>query len=160
MSKRSAVAAEAVVIRTCYDGSVVPCGIEFDVQEGLTVQADMAGTDLAVILRQYARTGVLPPPREGVYADVSNGFDYHAALNRVRGIEEYFDSLPAKMRDKYGNDPGRFIEEIAKVENEEDARELRLFGLEPLAAPVDPPGVADPGGSAPGTAEAGGAKPA
>lgn len=46
---------------------------------------------------------------QGSYEDVSDAPSYHDACNIVIKSNEAFDTLPAAVRDHFGNDPGQFL---------------------------------------------------
>jgi len=89
---------------------------------------EQASTDINEIVRQFGLTGQLPdnplPPQYGDFSDV---LDYHGALNAVRGAEEAFMALPAAVRDRFSNDPGRLIEFVADDANMAEAAKLGLI---------------------------------
>jgi phage internal scaffolding protein len=73
------------------------------------------------------KTGELPTPRQGFYADVSEVPDLTQALNIVQQAQQAFDSLPAKIRYEFHNDPSQLLKFISDPQNKERAIELGLI---------------------------------
>lgn len=87
-----------------------------------------AECDVNNIMKKYLRTGNLPntnpiPPQ---YADVSELVDYRAALDLVQAANDSFNSLPSKVRARFGNDPHQMIEFLSDVTNDDEAVRLGL----------------------------------
>jgi len=94
----------------------------------------MAETDVNNIMRKYEKTGILTHVARyaGEYGDFSGVPDYKEGLERIMAANEMFDSLPARLRDRFGNDPAKFIDFATNPENLD---ELRTMGLAPMEAP-------------------------
>lgn len=96
-------------------------------QESMTQQADAQDADINVIMARYGITGQLPAVvEEGIYGDFTNVTSYGDALNKVRAADEAFQNLPAKIRDKFGNDPGKFVEFATDEKNFDEMVKLGL----------------------------------
>lgn len=107
------------------------------VGEDTLVQQNMAGeTDINNIMAKYQKTGLLTHVARyaGNYGDFSEVPDYKTGVERVMAAEEMFMSLPAKIRDRFNNDPGKFIEFAT---DEKNLEEMRSMGLAP-EAPMPP----------------------
>jgi len=94
----------------------------------LTKQSFKDECDINNILKKYESTGVLPSlilenPQYGDYSDVPA---YQTALDTVMKAEEQFMSLSAKLRDRFDNDPAKFL---AFVDDPSNAQELYDLGL-------------------------------
>jgi len=89
-------------------------------------------TDINRIMAKYERTGILTHVNRyaGEYGDFSGVPDYKSGVERVLAAEEMFMSLPAKIRDRFGNDPGNFIDFATDRGNID---EMRKMGLAPPA---------------------------
>jgi len=101
--------------------------------------------DLNVLLAQYEKNGVWPPPLPGVepqYLDVSEVPDLMGALEYMSKAEAAFMALPAKVRREFDNDPLRFVE---FAENGENIGKMREWGLAPPAAARGPTSDSPPG---------------
>ncbi len=80
------------------------------------------------IMAKYTRTGVVPQInlKKPLYGDFSNVQDYLSAVSKVRESEAAFMSLPAEVRARTENDPGKFLEWVT---NEDNKAEIVGFGL-------------------------------
>lgn len=103
-----------------------------------TIQSDARACDINLIMGNWRRTGTLPPNTkiEGSYGDFSGIDDYQSCLNRVMEAQDAFDDLPARTRDRMGNDPGRLLEFMADPSNLEESITL---GLREAHDPEPPP---------------------
>lgn len=98
-----------------------------------TQQAHAAECDINNIVARYKQTGILPEiARQGVFGDVSNIPDYQTALNIVEDAEKAFMALPAKVRERFGHNPGELVDFVQDVKNREEAIKLGLISPEPL----------------------------
>lgn len=88
--------------------------------------------DIHTILAKYEKTGMVDHVNryQGQYADVTGNLDLQDALNAVRGAQDAFDSLPAKVRRRFNNDPVGFLEFVHDPSNEDEMRELGLLKSE------------------------------
>ncbi|QXP07863.1 MAG: internal scaffolding protein [Arizlama microvirus] len=83
--------------------------------------------DINVILERFGKTGQMPVNAiSGTYGDFSGVHDYHTALNTLIAAEHEFDSLPANIRKRFGNEPAKLIEFLNDSNNKEQAIELGL----------------------------------
>lgn len=94
-----------------------------------TKQSFKAECDINNILARYQKTGLVGHlnARQPRYGDFSNTLDYQAALNAVMAAEESFSSLPAKVRDRFQNDPSKLISFINDPKNKNEAIKLGLL---------------------------------
>lgn len=134
-------------------------GIEF-VQPSMAIQSEKEGTTIDYYLRKYASTGVLGDPASALnmqFGDFTDSPDFETAQNRVAQATMYFESLPAKLRDRFGNDVREMMAFLSKEENHEEAVKLGLLEALPEAPtplpevqPVQPvPDVQNPVPAAP-----------
>lgn len=95
--------------------------------DGLTEQSHKNETDMNYILRDYQRTGLIKHAKEheGRYDDVSVQ-DFQEAMFLVTQAQSMFDSLPANIRKRFGNDPSAFLE---FTQNPENAPEMTRMGI-------------------------------
>jgi phage internal scaffolding protein len=139
----------SVVIRKAYDERTP---VRFDcVGESRTQQSFKDQCDVNNILKRFEDTGLAEHVKEhgGVYDDfVSMPADYHEAMSSVVKAQQMFEELPAKLRKRFGNDPGDFLK---FVDTADDAA-MREVGLLPPVVPPDPP-KADPAASEPKASE-------
>lgn len=124
-------------------------------------QNHLAECDINNILKQYSATGQLKhinaKAQMGAYRDLPDDIDFQTSLNIVRAGEIAFASLPAKTRDRFGNDPAEFLMFMADPVNQDEAIKLGLATRRATDAPNEPQAPRTP----PGTPEApDGSKPA
>lgn len=96
--------------------------------EGRTHQSFAEDADINKIMGKWRREGfvndpTLPLPR---YGDFSTTVDYQKALDQVMEAEEVFMSLPARVRSRVDNDPGKFIDFVNDPANGAELEELGL----------------------------------
>lgn len=93
--------------------------------------------DVNRIMARFEKTGMAEwlNKHEGQYLDCT-GFDFAAAMNVVAVASEMFADLPAKVRDRFKNDPQQFYD---FVHNPHSKAELEELGLTvPAPAPTAP----------------------
>lgn len=128
--------------------SVMPRG------DSVTKQSFKAECDINTILAKYRTTGVLPTlikenPRFGDFSDVPT---YQEALNTVRLAQEQFDSLSSHVRERFANDPARFLEFVSDPLNSEELVKMGLATARPGVSRPDtelPKGKGTPKAKAP-----------
>lgn len=107
--------------------------------ETLVQQSFKTECDINHILAQYKKTGMIShisaQAAQGAYIDLPSECDLQTSFEIVRQAQEAFGSLPAKVRDRFGNDPGRFL---GAFQDPSMADELRELGLLNAAAPPPP----------------------
>lgn len=95
----------------------------------LTKQQFVADADINNIIARFAKTGTIDPeilkanPVSGDFSEIGS---YQESLNAVIHAETLFGALPAKVRDRFGNDPAAFV---AFATNEKNRAELVELGL-------------------------------
>lgn len=114
--------------------------------EGRTKQSFKAECDINNIMARYQRTGVLDfvAKHQGRYADVT-GLEFQSAQDLIVGAKEMFMDLPSKVRSRFQNDAGQFLEFMSDPQNTEEAIKLGLAKRRPVEAtplPTPPAGVA------------------
>lgn len=103
----------------------------------LTVQSQAEEADINVLVKRFGITGVMPQNvRVPRYEDFNDVFDFQTAMNAARVSQEAFDSMPADIRARFGNDPQAFFEYCTAVEDGKlkNLDEMRKIGL---AVPAD-----------------------
>lgn len=99
---------------------------------GKTRQEFIQECDVNTIMANALRTGTVPTRTDMArYGDFSSGADYFEAQNILIKGREQFMALSSKVREKFGNDPGKFLAWIhdEKVSLEEK-HELGLLSEE------------------------------
>lgn len=95
--------------------------------ESLTQQSDLKDSDINVIMKRAATTGLIPATkREALYGDFTDIGDFRTAQDRITAAREAFNELPAALRKRFGNDPSAFID---FAQNPDNADELVKMGL-------------------------------
>lgn len=95
-------------------------------QKSLTQQHNKDECDINNIVAKLNATGVLEhvERRSPRYLDCMDPMEYSEALNVVIEAQEQFDSLPAKIRERFGNDPEAMLDFLSCEENYEEAKAL------------------------------------
>lgn len=112
-----------------------------DFEPTLAKQAPAAACDINSIMKRYHATGFLPPNRgEGRYGDVSmlSGADFATAVAMVDVVRQSFADLPSQVRDRFSNDPQAFLDFLGDVSNRDEAVEMGLIEVPPVAVVVSP----------------------
>lgn len=124
------------------------------------------------IIKEFTITGqithISAKAAQGAFIDLPADLDYQNSLNIMIKAEDAFMALPAKVRDRFGNDPAAFLAFVGDPKNADELIELGIRER-PLRAPPEaasgsggdggrPPVVtempapaAPPGGSNPGS---------
>lgn len=148
-----------------YDPDLVSreTGLDCSEFEDMAKQEFKEEVDINTIVRRFNITGELPQNvRQPEYGDFTGISDYHSAVTAIAQAHEAFDAMPAEVRERFGNDPGAFVEFCENPANEEEARRMGLVPAAELAeredeesrpaAPAPAPGaVSPPQNGAPGT---------
>lgn len=101
-----------------------------------TQQSFREEVDINTIVRRFRLTGSMPPARSvPQYGDFSQVTDFQTALNELRRSQEVFMSLPARIRERFANDPGRLLDFVGDPESLEEARKLGLVPKAPAKGP-------------------------
>lgn len=138
---------------TAYTGEVVdPLTGEVTVLPSMTKQEFKDQCDINNIIKSFKLTGqithIARNAAQGMYMDLPDELDFQTALNTIREAEEAFDSLPAKIRERFQNDPGQFLAFLSDPANKEEATKLGLLNTPapggggappPPTPPVDAP---------------------
>lgn len=117
-----------------------------DPAESVTKQADGPASDVNNIVRRFVDTGLLPQSRElPTFGDATIVGSLQDAMNMLIEAGEFFQELPAKMRERFDNDPRLFAMQAGTPEAAEIFRE---FGYLPKEkAPSDDPTAPGTGGT-------------
>lgn len=111
-------------------------GIDCSTLASLTKQAFKDDCDVNVIVERFARQGEFPvfDPRDFTWGDAT-GFDFRAALDVVNAANAAFEQMPAKIRNRFNNDPREFVDFCSDKAN---ADELLKLGLAAKPSVEDP----------------------
>src|SRR5260370_11458208 len=128
-----------------HDGMLPPSVGTGEFEESLTRQSEVADADINTIMSRYERSGLLPGmQREGLFMDVSGIGDYRDALERVMHAQEVFAALPAKVRERFKNDPAALVDFAVDPKNEEEMFALGLLERKEEVKPVGVPPAGPP----------------
>lgn len=108
----------------------------------MAVQSFKDECDINVIVERFGLTGVLPGAiRMPEYGDFSEVVDYHTAMNAIRSAEDSFRQLPAKVRERFNNNPQELLAFCEDDRNREEAAKLGLVEMPrpDINRPADPP---------------------
>ena len=143
------------LFRTTYDGLqpqfshdtsinfTIPKGdddADYHPSRSLTVQSDAADLDINNIMARYLKTGVAPLSRAApFYGDATALPDFMQAQQILIDAQLAFESLPARVRDRFHNDPARFLEFMGDESNQEEALALGLLEARDAAVSSERP---------------------
>ena len=69
-------------------------------------------------------------PKTPQYGDFTNINDYHSAMNATAKAREAFHELPAEIRSKFDNDPGKYVDFCLDENNLSEMKEMGLLNEE------------------------------
>lgn len=97
-------------------------------QTGRTKQSFKDECDINKILKRFQDKGQLPQNMKSgqIYGDFSEIADYQTSLNKVISAKNTFDSLPAKVRERFSNDPWKFLSFASDANNLQEMVSLGL----------------------------------
>lgn len=126
--------------------------IDCSKDKGLTTQADANEVDInKIVARVIKGQPVLTSAGEPFYGDVSEFGGLQEAIMKVQEAEELFEQFPADLREKFDNDPVKFVDYMSDPRNTDEAISLGLAKSRPevVTPPVPEPGdLATPNGDA------------
>ena len=130
-------------------------GLAFDPSESDVQQSFKDECDINRIVSQYTKTGtwsgsLRPPTLQPHFGDFSNVLDYQESLNRIIEAQAAFDALPARVRERFQNDPVKLLAFLDDEGNLDEAIKLGLAvkkepspsATDPLPAPAGDPKAA------------------
>jgi phage internal scaffolding protein len=86
--------------------------------------------DINVLMARYLQTGLIDfvEEHEPQYGDCTGvPGDFQTAMNTVIQAETMFADMPAKLRARFENDPGKFLDFVQTDANRKEALELGLI---------------------------------
>lgn len=110
---------------------------------GRTKQAFKADCDVNQIMKRFKRSyggdylSMVKTPLGGSYLDCSDVADYRTALDQVKRADELFMGLPAKVRSRFANDAGKFLDFVHNPANVGELVELGLAKPKPVSEKVE-----------------------
>ena len=112
----------------------------------LTDQSQAKDADINHIMERYRETGYLTDPlhpstRKPSFGDFTSIPDYQECLAIIDKADAAFATLPAKVRDRFANDPSQIFAFLADEKNRAEAIELGLIAkpveTKPVTSPAD-----------------------
>lgn len=120
-------------IRNPHTGEVI-------IPPSMTKQEFVRECDVNNVIKQYKSHGMLShvnaKAAQGAYQDLPDSVDFQESLHTIMVAEQAFMTLPAKVRDRFGQDPAEFLAFLSNAENADEARKLGI--LKPLEAAPPP----------------------
>ena len=106
-------------------------------QPSLTKQSFQKECNINNLMAKYQKTGLHAHVNrhQGNYGDFMQATDYHTAMNQIIAAGDAFNTVPAEIRAKFENDPGKFLEFCQNTDNLDEMREI---GLLPAKRQQDP----------------------
>ncbi|UDN67592.1 internal scaffolding protein [robinz microvirus RP_62] len=117
--------------RVTFDNDLVdPVTGELSFPPSLTKQEFKDECDINNIIKQYSVTGMIRHVSAkavmGTYEDLPDPLDFQESLAVVEHASASFMSLPAKLRDRFNNEPRDFL---AFCSNPDNLAEMRSLGI-------------------------------
>jgi len=120
-----------VTFPTRYDAHERGRFVEPNDKPSMTKQSFKQECDINHIMAKYLATGMIPAGTSvGRYGDFSAATDYLDAQLTIKNARDQFASLPAKVRERFNNDPFQMLEWIGDKDNLDEANELGLLSEE------------------------------
>lgn len=83
--------------------------------------------DINTIVRRFKVTGLAPQGvRVPQYGDFTAAVDFRQSMDAIRAAQISFMAMPAKVRERFGNDPQSFLEFCSDANNLDEMRKLGL----------------------------------
>lgn len=97
--------------------------------------------NINTIVKRFGLTGQLPENvRMPTYGDFSDVTNFHDAMNAIALANEAFEKMPADVRRRFDNDPGKFVDFCNDENNRPEAIKLGLIEPKPQIEPKPPVG--------------------
>lgn len=100
--------------------------------EGKTQQSGKNDADINIIVKRaglgYTPPQNIRPPLEG---DFTNVRTYQEAFDAVQAADNAFMALHAEVRDRFANDPNRFVKFCTDPKNRDELKKMGLLAPEP-----------------------------
>jgi len=121
------------------DRPALASDLTFEGDKGVTKQADLKDCDINGIFKKYEKYGQLPEMivKDGRYGDFSEVPDYQEALNIVSTANEQFDALDVELRNKFANDPAKFLAFVTDPKNIDEVEKMGFLKPEVVKARQD-----------------------
>ena len=119
--------------------------IDLEKEPSLTEQAHKRTCDIHTIMRKYEKTGIIEHTAQyqGTYGDFANAPEFDEAQRIIADAKSMFETVPAKIRERFNNDPGEYVSFMTDDANYDAIAELGLDNSH-LTEPERPPKVETP----------------
>lgn len=130
----------------------------------VTKQSFKEDCDINLIMARFVKTGIIDHVREhGPEYGFASSDDFRDSMELISKANSMFEELPSPIRNKFENDPARFLDFVQNPENIKEMQELGLAYNEktenlPLAEKPEASGTPRPGSEPPATQEPAGEK--
>lgn len=112
--------------------------------QGRTKQSFKAECDINTIMAKYQSTGQMPQLNLGnpQYEDTT-GYDFQEAAQLVASAKSQFNELPSSLRNRFENDPAKFLNFTSNPNNRVELAQMGLLTPEATSAILSPQVSAD-----------------
>lgn len=100
-------------------------------KDGKVEQSHKDECDINTMVARARRGTFIPPANRGMYGDFSNMPDFQTSKNIVLAAEAMFFALPADLRERFENDPGKALAFMDNPDNREECYKLGLLARIP-----------------------------
>jgi phage internal scaffolding protein len=134
------------MFNTAYKKEYKPSKVKtFDPAERITEQSHKDACDVNILMDKLKK-GL--PIDSSLYKEGKYGYvepqTYSEALIALRNAKDAFDDLPAKVRQRFDNDPAKLLEFIADDKNREEAEKLGLVKPGEVIKPIEVKVIEEP----------------
>lgn len=118
---------------------VVDCSDDFKAGK-FAIQSDAAEVNINNIIKRIQNGGSIPEFKgQPFYGDVSEFDGLADAFMKIQDANELFMSYPAELREKFENDPVKFVTFLEDQNNIDEAIKLGLAVKKPVPEPASEP---------------------
>jgi len=114
--------------------------------------------DINLIMARYVKTGAIDHVnKHGINYGFATSMDFAQSMQTVTSAQQMFDELPAKIRNKFSNDPGQFLDFVQDDANRDEMATMGLAQAQTAETPVAVPEASEqpPEETSPGEKEVG-----
>lgn len=110
-------------------------GLDCSKDKGRTQQSFAEEVDINTIARRFGLTGQMPENVPQILqGDFTEVVDFQDAMSLIVSARESFDAMPAAVRTRFDNDPGKFLDFTSNEDNYEEAIKFGLVRPEVVEA--------------------------
>jgi phage internal scaffolding protein len=122
-----------------HGGLINPHTGDVTIPPSMTKQEFVRECDVNNVIKQYKTSGMVShinaKAAQGAYTDLPDSVDFQESLHTIMVAEKAFMTLPAKVRDRFGQDPAEFLAFLSNPENADEARKLGMLKPQEAAPP-------------------------